>query len=107
MHSRLTFAWASQVHVIGALPLRSASRIYGALNSYTLPVWFRVPGFKLYATIFGVNLDECDPSDLTQYRSLSDFFMRQLKPGVRPIDEALVVRPLSTLFVASLVYLFG
>ena len=85
----------SQVHVIGALPLRSMSRLYGMLNSYTLPVWFRVPGYKLYAFIFGVNLDECDPSDLREYRSMSDFFMRKLKPGVRPIADALLVRSLS------------
>lgn len=82
-----------QVHVIGALPLRSISRVYGMLNSYTLPVWFRVPGYKLYAFIFGVNLDECEPSDLTQYRSMSDFFMRKLKPGVRPIADAQLVSP--------------
>jgi phosphatidylserine decarboxylase len=38
-----------QVHVLGALPLRSISRLYGMLNSYTLPVWFRVPGYKIYS----------------------------------------------------------
>ncbi|GAA5876961.1 hypothetical protein JCM16303_006352 [Sporobolomyces ruberrimus] len=82
-----------QVHVIGALPLRSISRIYGALNSYQLPVWFRVPGYKLYSWVFGVNLDECDPQDLTEYRSMSEFFMRRLKAGVRPIAEAAIVSP--------------
>lgn len=38
-----------------------------------------------------MNLDECEPSDLTQYRSMSDFFMRKLKPGVRPIADAQLV----------------
>ena len=80
-----------QVHVIGALQLRSISRIYGALNSYTLPVWFRVPGYKLYSWVFGVHLDECDPEDLREYRSMSEFFMRRLKPGVRPIADAAIV----------------
>jgi len=84
----------AQVHVVGALPLRTISRIYGALNSYTLPVWFRVPGYKLYSWVFGVNLDECDPQDLKTYTSLSDFFLRKLKPGARPIhDEYLLVSP--------------
>ncbi|GAA6029132.1 hypothetical protein JCM8097_001615 [Rhodosporidiobolus ruineniae] len=82
-----------QVHVIGALPLRSMSRLYGALNAYELPVWLRTPGYKLYAYIFGVNLDECEPSDLTEYRSMSEFFMRRLKPGARPIDDAPLVSP--------------
>ncbi|KAM0747544.1 phosphatidylserine decarboxylase [Meredithblackwellia eburnea MCA 4105] len=82
-----------QVHVLGALPLRSISRLYGLVNSYTLPVWFRVPGYKLYAFIFGVNLDECEPSDLREYRSMSEFFMRKLKPGVRPIAQVQLVSP--------------
>ncbi|GAA5884019.1 hypothetical protein JCM3774_001192 [Rhodotorula dairenensis] len=82
-----------QVHVIGALPLRSISRLYGLVNSYELPVWFRVPGYKFYSWVFGVNLDECEPSDLTEYRSMSEFFMRRLKPGVRPIADAPLVSP--------------
>ena len=71
----------AQVHVIGALPLRTISRMWGAFNSVELPVWFRVPGYKLYSFIFGVNLDECDPPDLKEYRSLSEFFMRKLSPA--------------------------
>jgi len=76
-----------QVHVLGALPLRSISRLYGLLNSYTLPIWFRVPGYKLYSWIFGVNLDEAEVEDLKQYKSLNDFFMRKLKSDCRPIDS--------------------
>ncbi|KAM0790609.1 hypothetical protein ACM66B_004473 [Microbotryomycetes sp. NB124-2] len=82
-----------QVHVIGALPLRSISRLYGYLNSYTLPVWFRTPGYRFYSWIFGVNLDECEPSDLREYRSMSEFFMRRLKDGVRPIEDSALVSP--------------
>ncbi|KAI5481501.1 phosphatidylserine decarboxylase [Pseudohyphozyma bogoriensis] len=82
-----------QVHVIGALPLRSLSRLYGTVNNYTLPVWFRVPGYKLYAYVFGVNLEECEPGDLKEYRSMSEFFMRKLKPGVRPIADVQLVSP--------------
>lgn len=94
----------SQVHVIGALPLRTISRMYGAFNSVELPVWFRVPGYRFYSWIFGANLDECDPSDLREYRSMSEFFMRKLKPGLRiPEDAALVRwRPLATLMPAAL-----
>ena len=81
----------TKVHVIGALPLRTLSRIYGALNEYTLPVWFRVPGYKLYGYIFGVNFDEVE-NDLESYTSLSDFFLRRLKEGSRTPDDALLVR---------------
>lgn len=62
------------------------------LNSYQLPVWLRVPGYKLYSWVFGVNLDECDPQDLREYRSMSEFFMRRLKDGARPIAGAQLVR---------------
>ena len=77
------------------MPLRTISRIYGALNEYTLPVWFRVPGYQLYSWIFGVNLSECADEDLRNYRSLSEFFMRRLKDGVRPIysDQYDLVSP--------------
>ncbi|KAH9454522.1 hypothetical protein Pst134EB_014598 [Puccinia striiformis f. sp. tritici] len=76
-----------QVHVLGALPLRSISRIYGLLNSYTLPIWARVPGYKFYSWLFGVNLDEAEIHDLTQFKSLNEFFMRKLKDDCRPVDS--------------------
>ncbi|WVQ90521.1 phosphatidylserine decarboxylase [Cryptococcus gattii] len=81
-----------QVRVLGALPLRSLSRLWGYLNGLVLPVWFRPFGFKLYATIFGCNLDEV-PKDLKEYESLGDFFYRELKDGARPIAEAPMVSP--------------
>ena len=79
-----------QVHVLGALPLRSLSQLWGYLNGLVLPTWFRPFGFKLYAAIFGCNLDEV-PKDLREYQSLGDFFYRELKPGVRPIADASMV----------------
>lgn len=80
-----------QVHVLGALPLRNMSRLWGYINSLELPVWFRPYGFKLYAHVFGCNLDEIEQPDLTTYKSLGDFFYRKLKPGVRPVDGAALV----------------
>ena len=69
------------------------SRLWGYLNSLELPVWFRPTGFRLYALVFGCNLDEIEPSDLHKYASLGDFFYRKLKDGVRPIDDAILVCP--------------
>ena len=81
-----------QVRVMGALPLRSLSQLWGYLNSLVLPVWFRPFGFKLYAKIFGCNLDEMAEEDLTKYESLGEFFYRELKEGVRPIADGPMVR---------------
>ena len=76
--------------MLGALPLRSLSQLWGYLNSLVLPVWFRPFGFKLYAKIFGCNLDEV-PEDLTHYESLGEFFYREIKDGARPIADAPMV----------------
>ncbi|KAH9939649.1 phosphatidylserine decarboxylase [Epithele typhae] len=81
------------VHVIGALPLRNLSRVWGYMNSFELPVWFRPYGFQIYSVIFGCDLDEIDPDDLKQYASLGDFFYRKLKDGARPISDSILVSP--------------
>jgi phosphatidylserine decarboxylase len=81
----------AQVHVLGALPLRNLSRLWGWANDLELPVWFRPLGFRLYAAVFGCNLDEMAEPDLRTYKSLGDFFYRTLRPGVRPVSDAALV----------------
>ncbi|CAO1620616.1 unnamed protein product [Parajaminaea phylloscopi] len=82
------------VYVLAALPLNGISRLWGWANGLTLPVWFRPFGFRLYARIFGCNLDEMADKDLTHYRSLGEFFYRELQPGARMVDEdAPIVSP--------------
>ena len=81
----------SQVHVIGALPLRNMSRLWGYINSVELPVWLRPYGFGFYAYVFDCNLDEIEPSNLSEYPSLGAFFYRKLKKGARPVDPASLV----------------
>ena len=74
------------VQVMSTLPLKALSRLWGRFNEIPLPYWFRVPGFKLYSWIFGVNLSEVEQDDLHVYPNLAAFFYRRLKPGVRPLD---------------------
>ena len=81
----------SQVHVIGALPLRNLSRVWGYVNSLELPEWARPMGFRFYAWAFGCNLDEIE-KDLKEYTSLGDFFYRKLKDGSRPVADVVLVR---------------
>ncbi|KAI6146855.1 phosphatidylserine decarboxylase-domain-containing protein [Pisolithus tinctorius] len=88
---RLRDPW--QVHVLGALPLRNLSRVWGYLNSLELPIWICPYSLRLYAYMFGCNLDEIEPDDLTQYASLGDFFYRKLKPGACPVDNSVLVSP--------------
>ncbi|KAI0598189.1 phosphatidylserine decarboxylase-domain-containing protein [Biscogniauxia sp. FL1348] len=74
------------VQVMSTLPLKAISRLWGRFNELTIPYYLRVPGFKLYAFIFGVNLDEVSEPDLHVYPNLAAFFYRTLKPGARPLD---------------------
>ena len=76
-----------KVAAYSTLPLKAMSRWWGKFNDIELPVWMREPGYKLYSYLFGVNLDEVAEADLRTYSNLGEFFYRELKPGVRPIDE--------------------
>ena len=42
---------------------------------------------KSAISIFRINMDEALTMDLSKYETFNDFFTRQLKDGVRPIDE--------------------
>lgn len=75
-----------QVAVMSTLPLKALSRVWGRFNELDIPYYLRVPGFKLYGWIFGVNFDEIQEPDLHNFKNLSAFFYRELKPGVRPLD---------------------
>ncbi|KAJ4288521.1 phosphatidylserine decarboxylase 1 [Kalmusia sp. IMI 367209] len=77
------------VQIMSTLPLKALSRLWGRFNEIDIPYYFRVPGFKLYSFIFGVNLDEVSEPDLHVYPNLAAFFYRTLKPGVRPLDPNL------------------
>lgn len=74
------------VQVMSTLPLKALSRLWGRFNEIDIPYYFRVPGFKLYSFIFGVNLNEVSEPDLHVYPNLAAFFYRTLKPGARPLD---------------------
>ena len=74
------------VQFMSTLPLKAISRLWGHVNQYEIPYYLRIPGFRLYSWLFGVNLDEVSEPDLHHYPNLASFFYRQLKPGVRPLD---------------------
>lgn len=73
---------------MSTLPLKAMSRVWGRFNELEIPYYLRVPGFKLYSWIFGVNLDEVAEPDLHVYPNLASFFYRKIKPDVRPLDPS-------------------
>lgn len=81
------------LYAYSTLPLKAISRLWGQVNSITLPVWLRSPTFKFYSLVFGVNLQEMDEPNLKTYPNLGEFFYRKLKPGVRPLAQTDLVSP--------------
>lgn len=65
------------------------STLFGYLAAIPLPTFVRTPFYSLYARCFNADLSICS-KPLCQYRSLSDFFTRDLEPGSRPLETGLI-----------------
>lgn len=76
----------STVTLYKKMPLKAMSRAWGKFNELDLPVSLRKPLLGLYVWMFGVNMHEAQDEDLKNYRNLSEFFRRQLKPEARILD---------------------
>lgn len=76
------------------VPQHALSRLVGALAASRWGL-IKTPFINWFAKRYEVNLDEAKCSDLSQFKSFNDFFTRELKPGMRPIDtdERAVVSP--------------
>uniref|UniRef100_A0A1B0CIY5 Phosphatidylserine decarboxylase proenzyme, mitochondrial n=1 Tax=Lutzomyia longipalpis TaxID=7200 RepID=A0A1B0CIY5_LUTLO len=83
-----------QTNVYCCLPLRIFSRCWGWMAERRIPIPLRPTIYGAYSTTFGVNIDEAEVSDFKNYRSLSEFFTRSLKPECRSVDaKACIVSP--------------
>lgn len=71
------------------IPKNHLSFIVGKIASIPIPFFLRPFAFKTFASLTGVDLDEVE-DPLTEYSSVSSFFVRNLKEGVRPIEGELV-----------------
>lgn len=65
---------------------RSLSRLVGALADLHLPRPLRAPLYRTWARAYDVDLSE-PRLDLADHPSLGAFFVRRLKPGLRPLPE--------------------
>lgn len=76
------------------VPQHALSRIVGAIAACRW-AFVKTPFIAWFAKRYEVNLDEAQCSDLSQFSSFNDFFTRELKPGMRPIepDDTAVVSP--------------
>lgn len=80
------------MYLLWLLPKNFLSRLVGKLAGLKLPIFFREPFLRAFGKFFGVDFSEIrDP--LSSFETLQDFFIRRLKPGLRPIDSAAIVSP--------------
>lgn len=83
-----------ELRLYNALPLRVTSSLWGKINSYDLPIWMRSRLYDFFCKTYNCDMSEALESDYRNYRNLSEFFSRRLKPDSRPISvEPGVVSP--------------
>lgn len=82
-----TLAKDWQISLYKIIPWRFTSRLWGQVNDKNLPQSLRTPLLGLYVWLFGCDVSEAAIEDLRHYKNLQEFFKRQLKPEVRPIDK--------------------
>lgn len=82
------------IDAITSYPLKTYSRMVGALASIPVPKNLRQAVWTPLATNLGMDLTEAELA-LSEYGTFGDLFVRRLKPGRRPIDgtAASVVSP--------------
>lgn len=81
------------------LPRNHLSRCVGGLAALPLPPVLRLALLKVFVRRLGIDLGEV-AQPLEDFRCLADFFVRELKPGARPIGEG-VVSPADGKLVAA------
>lgn len=78
--------------LIERTPSRSAiaaSQAMGLAARLPLPAGVSRAAVSAYARLFGVNLDDVDPEQLSRgFRNFDAFFTRSLRDGIRPIDKS-------------------
>ncbi|CAK8676754.1 unnamed protein product [Clavelina lepadiformis] len=83
-----------KVALIPYIPFRYISRVWGKMCDVSISLEYRPYIYQLYIKVFHVNMEEAIITDLTQYRSMGEFFRRQIDPSLRPIDQlAQIVSP--------------
>lgn len=76
-----------EIKLYNMLPLRATSSLWGKINSYDLPIWMRSRLYDFFCRTYNCDMSEALDSDYRNYKNLSEFFGRRLKPGSRPISQ--------------------
>jgi len=89
-------------YILIVLSLPVFSRIFGIFAALKFPAFIVKPIIKKYIKMFSINTEEVE-FPVSHYSSLSEFFVRNLKQGVREIDcsKNSLVSPVDCLLIAS------
>lgn len=74
------------------LPKNHLSYFIGQLVHIRLPAFLNKLIIAIFAKAYRINLEEAE-FPIAKYPSLGDFFVRKLKPGIRPIGQTWAVHP--------------
>ncbi len=74
------------------LPKNHLSYLIGQLVHIRLPAFLNKLIIANFAKAYKINLDEAE-FEIGKYPSLGEFFVRKLKPGLRPLGETWVLHP--------------
>ena len=84
----MRFSW---IPILSFLPKNLISHVFGFLSRLRIPLFssfFR----NIFVKLYKIDMSEAE-LELNQYKSLSDLFVRKLKPGMRPIAAEEIVSP--------------
>lgn len=83
----------STVEALKLFPTRYFSQLWGSVTGYPFPESIQKFLNWMYARFTGCHLEEAE-KDISEYKTLQQWFQRRLKPGLRPLDEsALLISP--------------
>ena len=75
------------VSMLSVIPRNHVARWMGWLSRRSLPRWLNKLVLRWYVRYYQVAVEDAEHS-LDHYATLSEFFVRKLKPGLRPVEPA-------------------
>lgn len=88
------------------LPKNHLSYIVGKLVHFHLPRFIWTPIIKIFAKAYQIDLDEAE-KPVNEYPSLGEFFIRKLKPGVRPVGRTWALHPADSVITQAAIMIDG
>lgn len=80
------------LNILYLLPKNLLSRVIGQLMHIVWQEPIRSFLIRSFGKAYNINFDEAE-KPVEEYKSIGDFFIRKLKPGLRPLGDSALVHP--------------